>query len=432
MNKSRLALLAMAITSLSQAPVALSQQQETFSPQEQVQRIRAELEQLKEVNIQLYRRMQYLEGQLHQLAPPATAQQPAERDQGTRLAQEEKPAQRDPESARADSVRREPERSRAVEDLFQEEHTFFDQTFSLEWGLQYSHFDRSQLVLNGFLALDAIFLGNISIDQVDADIWTTSLTARWGLTDRLQLNARVPWVYRETKFSSGGQQLSSILVSEETVSDSDIGDVSFGLSYQLFRETPRRPDVVWNLSATAPTGRDPYGIKFLGDDDFLDPDSNTNLQIPRALPTGTGLWGISTGFSLLRTVDPGVLYASVSYTHYLEESFSDISSDPDLPPVPGDVQLGDRFRLGAGIAFALNERTNMSFGFSQEFFQTSKVKREGQQRQNIVGSKTTTGTLDIGVTYAMSNRLSVVGNLGVGLTQDSSDYTFSLRFPYRF
>jgi len=49
-----------------------------------------------------------------------------------------------------------------------------------------------------------------------------------------------------------------------------------------------------------------------------------------------------------------------------------------------------------------------------------------------VGSDATTGTFDVGVTYAMTDRLSVVSNLGMGLTNDASDYAFALKFPYRF
>lgn len=419
------------IACLAQATSAHSQENAPSTAEGRINQIINEVQQLKQVNAQLYQRIQYLENQLQQLAPPRQKTPEAQSGQEQQVArQQSRNVSRPQESAQ--QTRRSPEQSRGAVDVIQEEHTLFDQSFSLELGFEYSRFDRSQLVLNGFLALDAIFLGEISIDEVEADIWTTSLTARWGLTDRLQLNMRVPWVYRETTFRSGGQQLSSILVSEESVSDSDIGDISLGMSYQLFKETPTRPDMVLNFSATAPTGREPYGIKFLRDDDFTDPESNTNLQVPTALPTGSGLWALTAGVSFLRTIDPAIIFANIAYTHYLENSFSDITSDPDQLAVPGKVQLGDRYRFTGGLAFALNERSSLSFAFTQEFFQSAEVTRQDQATQDIVGSKASTGNLDLGFTYALTNQLSMISNLGVGLNQDASDYSFSLRFPYRF
>lgn len=386
--------------------------------------IRGELEQLKRINRQLTRRIQVLEHRLGGVPPaqrpPAAASTPP-RDEGPGA---QAVAAR-PEAAR-ESTRKSPAASRGVEDLLLEEHTLFDQKFSAELGFEFAHYDRSQLVLNGFLALDAIFLGDISIDEIDSDILTTSLTGRWTVTDRLQLNLTVPFVYRETTTRSGGQELSSILESEKKVDDSDLGDISFGASYRLIPETPMRPDIVWNTSVIAPTGREPYGI------DFLEDPLNTNLEFPEELPTGSGLWGVQTGLSFLKTVDPAILFGHISWRHYFEDSFNDLGSDPDALPSPGDVQLGDQYQFALGIAFALNERTSLSTSFTQRFIDETEITRDGFGTQTVVGSDTTTGTFDMGVTYAMTDRLSVVTNLGIGLTNDASDYNFAVKFPYRF
>ncbi|MBK6961825.1 MAG: hypothetical protein IPH23_11955 [Gammaproteobacteria bacterium] len=246
------------------------------------------------------------------------------------------------------------------------------------------------------------------------------------MTDRLQLSLSVPFVYRETTTRSGGQELSSILETEKKVDDSDLGDIALGVSYRLFPETPTRPDIVWNTSVIAPTGRDPYGI------DFLEDPLNTNLQFPEELPTGSGLWGVQTGLSFLKTLDPAILFGSISWRHYLKDSFDDLGSNPEAAPSPGDVQLGDQYQFSLGIAFALNERTSLSTSFTQRFIDTTEISRPGFGAQAIVGSDATTGTFDVGVTYAMTDRLSVVSNLGMGLTNDASDYAFALKFPYRF
>lgn len=423
MKPGKLATPAALLASLALGLPALAQ--ETAAPAEQATAgdIRAELEQLKRINAQLMRRVQLLENRVGATPPPqrrpalqAPPPPPGTAQDGTAQA-----------AAPGDTpTRKSPGASRGVEDLVLEEHTLFDQKFSAELGFEFAHFDRSQLVLNGFLALDAIFLGDISIDEIDSDILTTNLTGRWTVTDRLQLNLNVPFVYRETTTRSGGQELSSILESEKKVDDSDLGDITLGVSYRLFPETPTRPDIVWNTSVIAPTGRDPYGI------DFLEDPLNTNLEFPEELPTGSGLWGVQTGLSFLKTLDPAILFGSISWRHYFEDSFNDLGSDPEALPSPGDVQLGDQYQFSLGIAFALNERTSLSTSFTQRFIDDTEITRPGFGTQTVVGSDTTTGTFDIGVTYAMTDRLSVVSNLGMGLTNDASDYTFALKFPYRF
>lgn len=428
MKPGKFALPATLLSSLALGLPAVAQ--EAAAPAEQAApgEIRAELEQLKRINAQLMRRVQLLENRVGANPPSqrrsalqASPPQPETAQDGTaqqRTAQAVAPGDT--------PTRKSPGASRGVEDLLLEEHTLFDQKFSAELSFEFAHFDRSQLVLNGFLALDAIFLGDISIDEIDSDVLTTNLTGRWTVNDRLQLNLNAPFVYRETTTRSGGQELSSILETEKKVDDSDLGDITLGVSYRLFTETLTRPDIVWNASVIAPTGREPYGI------DFLEDPLNTNLEFPEELPTGSGLWGVQTGLSFLRTVDPAILFGSISWRHYFEDDFDDLGSDPEALPSPGEVQLGDQYQFSLGIAFALNERTSLSTSFTQRFIDETNITRPGFGSQTVVGSDATTGTFDIGVTYAMSDRLSMVTNLGMGLTNDSSDYAFALKFPYRF
>ncbi len=296
---------------------------------------------------------------------------------------------------------------------------------SVELGFNLSHFDRSQLQLNGFLALDAIFLGDISIDETDSDIFTTSITTRWVFTDRLQLSLSVPWVHRETTIRSGGQELSSVETSEVTVRDESIGDSNINISFKLLRETDKWPDLVWNTTFIAPTGSDPYGI------DYIPLPNNDNLQVPERLPTGSGLWAVQTGFSTIHTTDPAILYASIVYRYYLSEEFADLGSDPEAEDSPGEVQLGEQFQIGLGMALAINARTSMNMSFTQRFVDETEIERVGFGIQQVTGSSTSSGSFDIGVTHGLSANISLVTNLGIGLTNDASDYRFSFNLINR-
>lgn len=315
----------------------------------------------------------------------------------------------------------------SVENLYQEASGFFGSgTFSLEPGITYSHYDSRQLFLNGFLALDAIFLGNIGVDQINADTFTFDLTGRYNWAQRWQLDINTPWIYRESTYQSAGAGGASTSVSEATVSGkARLGDVNMGIAYKLLDESEGTPDVVLSMRVKAPTGVEPYGIK-------LDTVAgNDNLSIPEDLPTGNGVWSVTSGVALVKTLDPAVVFGNFSYTYNLEDSFDDISPQRGVK-VPGEVDLGNWFQFGLGVAFALNERASMSMSFSELISQKSRIKPEGQGWQTISGSDANTAYFNIGMTFAASDRLTVVPNLSIGLTPDAPDFTFSIKFPYYF
>ncbi|MGL6123424.1 MAG: hypothetical protein ACRC1W_10480, partial [Shewanella sp.] len=60
------------------------------------------------------------------------------------------------------AVQRSPSTGRSTEDFLLENHTVFDRKWVFDLGVSYQHYDRKDLALRGFLALDAIFLGVIN------------------------------------------------------------------------------------------------------------------------------------------------------------------------------------------------------------------------------------------------------------------------------
>ncbi|NBA98168.1 hypothetical protein [Pseudomonas sp. R5(2019)] len=332
-------------------------------------------------------------------------------------------------SSYGQSLQEDSQPAQSVSNLYDEASGFFGGgKFSVETGLTYSRYNTNQLALNGFLALDSIFLGNINVDEIKSDTWTLDLTARYNLAQRWQFDVNAPVVYRESTYQSAGASGgSSSTFSEETVTrDPTIGDVNVGVAYKFLDESANWPDAVFTLRVKAPTGKDPYGIKLFQPD----PD-NSNLTIPEELPTGNGVWSITPGLSLVKTFDPAVLFGSISYTHNLKDSFSDISASQGVKQ-GGEVELGDSFQIGAGIAFALNEKMSMSFSFSDMVMRKSKVKPDGGDWSTVQGSDANAGYFNIGMTIAASDSLTIVPNLGIGLTDDAPDFTFSLKFPYYF
>jgi len=316
--------------------------------------------------------------------------------------------------------------SNSAEAVYREQHVLFDRKFTIEPGITYSHSDRRDLFLNGFLALDAIFLGNISLDRIKADTWTFDLTGRYSMSDRLQFDINVPYLYRDTSFSTAGADNSTSQLAQGDVSNGDFGDVSFGAFYRLFREQGSRPDTVLSLRLKTPTGKDPYGIKFVST-----PDSGGNLTLPTELPTGNGVWSLTPGVSFIKTTDPAILFANFSYTYNFEQDFSDISTDANTR-TSADVDLGDSFALGAGFAFALNEKMSVSMSYSHRITRETTIKQKGFAEQDVNGSDASAGLLNFGVSYSLGDNLTMTGNVGIGITPDAPDVSVGFRFPYNF
>ncbi|UOK36487.1 hypothetical protein MJP36_18460 [Pseudomonas palleroniana] len=317
--------------------------------------------------------------------------------------------------------------AQSVSNLYNEASGFFGNgKFSVETGITYARYDARQLTLNGFLALDSIFLGNLNLDRIKSDSWTLDLTARYNVDNRWQFDVNAPVVYRESTYQSSGAGNDATATSEASVTrNPTLGDVNFGVAYKFLDETPSLPDAVVSLRVKAPTGKDPFGIKLIKQPD------NDNLFLPESLPTGNGVWSITPGISLVKTFDPAVLFGSLSYTHNFEESFDDINSDVNQK-TGGKVRLGDSFQLGAGVAFALNEKMSMSFSVSDLVQRKSKLKPDGRDWQSVVSSDANAGYFNVGMTIAASDNLTIVPNLAIGITPDAPSFSFSLKFPYYF
>ncbi|GAB2511676.1 transporter [Lysobacter humi (ex Lee et al. 2017)] len=355
-------------------------------------------------------------------APQAT---PAEVDRVARTA----PVPRADEPVQVGQARREEDEQRRKQEkaLVVREHApLFERRFTLDSGLTYSYYDRRALTLSGFLALDAIFLGTINLDQSKATIGTFDITGRYGLTDRLSVEANIPYVFRDTRFVSGGAGGAASTLSEVHVRSQGLGDVSAAVYYQLLKESARAPDIVASLRLRAPTGREPFGLKVIPAD-----PNNTNLNVPADLPTGTGVWSATANVSVLRTYDPVILFGNLGYTHHRTEGFDDIS--PVVGTVsPADVSLGHILQLSGGLAIALNDRAAVSFSAATAMQAATHIQAPGQPEARVPGSSSNSTTLNIGASYVLPSGWSFNGQAAAGLTPDAPNFVFGVRASRSF
>ncbi|WP_434660610.1 hypothetical protein P5W99_10385 [Paraburkholderia sp. A3BS-1L] len=320
-----------------------------------------------------------------------------------------------------------PTRTEAEQAVVQREHApLFDHKLTLDWGISDTYYDRRQLQLSGFLALDAIFLGNINLGQTKSHQLMADLDTRYGITDRMSIDVDVPYIYRHSSFIVGGAGGAANTLSDASVSSHAIGDVNFGIYYQFLKETNSLPDVVGSLRVKTDTGTSPFGIKVVQ----LTPD-NTNLVAPSKLPTGTGFWNVTAGVSVLKTYDPVVLFGSFSYTYNIARSFSDISSVVGQTQ-PAEVKLGDIIQFGGGVALAFSDKDSASISYTMAIEPQSKTKAPGGSWTGVPGSETTASVLNFGLNHVVNKHLTINGVVSVGLTPDAPNFVVGLRFPYTF
>lgn len=277
----------------------------------------------------------------------------------------------------------------------------------IEPGLQYMHNSSNRIDLTG-LTLPGLVIGLIQVEKVRRDILTPSLSLRFGVSEFFQVNLRVPYLYRSDKFTN--RPGDTDLPSRTTyVDDHGLGDIEGGILFHLLKETPSRPQVIAGLKAKSRTGRDPYGL--------ATQLATPGTHVPAELPTGTGHWALEPYVTILKVVDPAVLFANLGYFYHMERTIDGI----------GKVDPSDSVNLSFGIGYALNDKLALSTAFEQKIYSRAQVNGN-----KIAETDPVVATLLLGATYAFSQRTAMNVTLGVGLTEDSPDLQVSINFPIRF
>lgn len=82
-----------------------------------------------------------------------------------------------------------------------------------------------------------------------------SIGARYGLTDRLEVEARIPYRARFDEQRSRPVSIGAGIDETFNASGNGLGDIEFAARYQLNSGANGWPILVGNLQATAPTGK---------------------------------------------------------------------------------------------------------------------------------------------------------------------------------
>ncbi|WP_119718204.1 acetate kinase [Cognatilysobacter tabacisoli] len=298
--------------------------------------------------------------------------------------------------------------------------------FVLEPSVQYGYSATDRVALVGYTIIPAILIGLIDVRQVKTTTVVTSLTARYGLTNRFELEARVPYVNVTSDTISREIFTGTAVDSVFNSRGSGIGDVEVTARYQINTPDPDRPFYVGWLRYKSRTGKDLFEVTT---DCVTRCVANaTGTGLPLELPTGSGFEAVQTGLTWLLPSDPVVFFGSVSYLHNMPRKNVSRTVLGGEREFIGEVKAGDIIGLNVGMGLALNEKASISIGYDQNIV--------GETKQNGVDSpgsvRTTLGTLLLGGTYRLGPKSYLNLALGVGATRDAQDSSLTLRYSRAF
>jgi hypothetical protein len=282
----------------------------------------------------------------------------------------------------------------------------------LDPSLDYTHTTANRLVFRGIELVPGVQLGAIDASDSDRSATVATLAARYGLTDRIELEARVPYMRRSDRINVV-QQREGTVTREILLEKSRLADIEFTGRYQINRARPGRPVFVANLRVKTDTGSNPYDIP------------RDEYGIATALATGSGFWGVEPSLSFLFPTDPVVIYGSVGYFAHLPRDINRVVGDVPI----GRVDPGDSLAAGIGFGVALNERFSFSLGFKLNYIYATST----QLGTTTQWSKPLqVGSFQFGGSYVLSPRTVLTAGFEMGATADAPDVRFVIRAPTRF
>jgi hypothetical protein len=131
---------------------------------------------------------------------------------------------------------------------------------------------------------------------------------------------------------------------------------------------------------------------------------------------------VGAGVSLVKTIDPVVLFGSLGYTWTLEEGDVNFGT-----PISGNVDPGDQILYSLGMGFSLNHRVSFSMAMGG-----AAIRRTEVNGREVSGSGLDINSLQFTTTVQLAKRVYVEPVVGFGLTDEASDFLVGINVPFGF
>jgi len=295
--------------------------------------------------------------------------------------------------------------------------------FVIDPSIEFDYWSQNQLGVNGFQIIPGITFGNIFVTRFEQNILTAAATARYGVTDRLELNVKIPVVYNSGSTSSLIPVGAAAELLSVSATGGSIGDIQFGASYQINSGDNGWPIFVVNGLFKTATGVSPFEVPIIT---LNDPNGQFLSGTPKSLATGTGFYAATPSVTVLLPTAPGVLFANLQDQHNFGAT-QPIQDRAGGPATPAFLQPGESPAITFGVGFALNDRAALTFSYQQ-----THVFSAFANHQEIAGSPYSFGTFNFGLGYQISQSTRLNLSVGIGTGPNTPAAKVLLEIPYKF
>ncbi len=299
--------------------------------------------------------------------------------------------------------------------------------YVIEPSLQFGYASSNRVALVGYTVIPALLIGLIDVREVKRNTFTGALALRTGLTNRIEVEARLPYVYRSDATVSRELFTGTAVERVFATSGKALGDAEIAVRYQLNDGAPDKPFYIAALRLKTRTGRDPFEVvtdcttRCVG-------ENATGTGLPLDLPSGSGFYSLQPSVTFLFPSDPAIFFGNLSYLHNVKRSNVSRTVLSGEKEVLGELQPGPVIGFNFGMGLALNDKASISFGYDH-----SSVGRMRQNGAPVPSSvRTQLGTLVIGYAYRLTDKRSLNVSVGVGVTRDTPDVSLTARMPTNF
>ena len=238
---------------------------------------------------------------------------------------------------------------------------------TLDIGLLYARRDRHLLTQSN---------GGAALANAESEAFSTQLTARYNLHSDTEFFASTSFLRQQASVYAGDERLNRAARAE-------MGDIGVGVRHTLLREGAGRPDVIVSLDAR--------------------------------IPTGVTSRAIGTALTLVKSLDPVVLFGTLGYRHTFSRGFADV------------LRLEPRHRvdLTLGYAFALNDTLSLNTAIASTF-------NRGVTINTTQLRPVTTTALQLGMTVRVARGLYLQPSMSYRLSGPGSGFSLGLNVPITF
>jgi hypothetical protein len=287
-------------------------------------------------------------------------------------------------------------------------------TLMYEQSFDYSNTSNNVFTFQGVQVAEVVLVGVINATSSRRQVVQTSSRVRLGLTDRMEMDVRMPLAYRNDATTT----TNSGVTTKKTVEGHGFGDIDAGLSYQLNQGQDGWPFLVGNLRYKHDNAKGPFEVPF------------NSSNIATELPTGSGFKSVEASVTAINVSDPAVMFANIGYVLNISEDVNKTFGSTRITT----VDPGDAINASLGMGFSINPETSFTLGYKHSY--VFGTKQDSVNTGTGVTSSTESDTLQVGaMTVGLSYRFSPITsfnfNVEVGATDDAPDVRVGLRVPVR-